>query len=146
MVFAKSYLPFLPFTETLVTKFVKRYQLCILCNNRICCFTLHRDACNKICKNVIGVFGKNTSLETKFPSPKNTSRETKFSLKTGIFRKYPSQTWYICLITPNIIFISCAFYVTSFGRIKQIHHVSSWKRQTKGIIHLASVLNNIRCN
>jgi hypothetical protein len=27
----------------------------------------------------------------------------KFSLKTGIFRKYPSQTWYICLITPNII-------------------------------------------
>ena len=29
---AKSYLPFLPFTETLVTKFVKRYQLCVLCN------------------------------------------------------------------------------------------------------------------
>jgi hypothetical protein len=27
----------------------------------------------------------------------------KFSLKTGIFRKYPSQTWYICLITPNMI-------------------------------------------
>ena len=27
----------------------------------------------------------------------------KFSLKTVIFRKYPSQTWYICLITPNII-------------------------------------------
>ena len=27
----------------------------------------------------------------------------KFSLKTGIFRKYPSRTWYICLITPNII-------------------------------------------
>jgi hypothetical protein len=27
----------------------------------------------------------------------------KFSLNTGIFRKYPSQTWYICLITPNII-------------------------------------------
>ena len=27
----------------------------------------------------------------------------KFSVKTGIFRKYPSQTWYICLITPNII-------------------------------------------
>jgi hypothetical protein len=27
----------------------------------------------------------------------------KFSLKTGIFCKYPSQTWYICLITPNII-------------------------------------------
>ena len=50
---AKSYLPFLPFTETLVTKFVKHYQL-------------------------------------------------------------------------------CAFYVTSFGRIKQIHHVRSWKRQTKG--------------
>jgi hypothetical protein len=36
--------------------------------------------------------------------------------------------------------------VTSFGRIKQIHHVRSWKRQTKGIIYLASVLNNIRCN
>ena len=35
MVFAKSYLPFLPFTETLVTKFVKRYQLCVLCSNRI---------------------------------------------------------------------------------------------------------------
>ena len=32
MVFAKSYLPFLPFTEMLVTKFVKRYQLCVLCN------------------------------------------------------------------------------------------------------------------
>ena len=29
MVFEKSYLPFLPFTETLVTKFVKRYQLCV---------------------------------------------------------------------------------------------------------------------
>ena len=29
---AKSYLPLLPFTETLVTKFVKRYQLCVLCN------------------------------------------------------------------------------------------------------------------
>ena len=29
---AKSYLPFLPFTEKLVTKFVKRYQLCVLCN------------------------------------------------------------------------------------------------------------------
>ena len=27
----------------------------------------------------------------------------KCSLKTGIFRKYPSQTWYICLITRNII-------------------------------------------
>jgi hypothetical protein len=26
------------FAETLVTKFVKRYQLCVLCNNRICCF------------------------------------------------------------------------------------------------------------
>ena len=26
-----------------------------------------------------------------------------FRLSTGIFRKYPSQTWYICLITPNII-------------------------------------------
>jgi hypothetical protein len=26
-----------------------------------------------------------------------------FHLSTGIFRKYPSQTWYICLITPNII-------------------------------------------
>ena len=38
MVFAKSYLPFIPFTETLVTKFVKRYQLCVLCNNRICRF------------------------------------------------------------------------------------------------------------
>jgi hypothetical protein len=25
-------LPFLPFAETLVTKFVKRYQLCVLCN------------------------------------------------------------------------------------------------------------------
>ena len=37
-VFAKSYLPFLPFTETLVTKFVKRYQLCVLCNNCICRF------------------------------------------------------------------------------------------------------------
>jgi len=32
--------------------------------------------------------------------------------------------------------ISCAFYVTSFGRIKQIYHVRSWKRQTKGIIYL----------
>ena len=32
VVFAKSYLLFLPFTETLVTKFVKRYQLCVLCN------------------------------------------------------------------------------------------------------------------
>ena len=31
-VFAKSYLPFLPFTETLVRKFVKRYQLCVLYN------------------------------------------------------------------------------------------------------------------
>jgi hypothetical protein len=39
-----------------------------------------------------------------------------------------------------------AFYVTSFGKIKQIHHVRSWKQQTKGIIYLASVLNNIRCN
>jgi hypothetical protein len=29
---AKSYLPFLPLTEMLVTKFVKRYQLCVLCN------------------------------------------------------------------------------------------------------------------
>jgi hypothetical protein len=38
-----------------------------------------------------GLFAKNTSRETK-----------KFSLKTGIFRKYPSQTWYICLITSNI--------------------------------------------
>jgi hypothetical protein len=38
MVFAKSYLPFFPFTEMLVTKFVKRYQLCVLCNNRICRF------------------------------------------------------------------------------------------------------------
>jgi hypothetical protein len=34
-------------------------------------------------------------------------------------------------------------YVTSFGRIKQIHHVRSWKRQTKGIIYLASVLDKI---
>jgi 5'(3')-deoxyribonucleotidase len=29
---AKLYLPFLPFTETLVTKIAKRYQLCVLCN------------------------------------------------------------------------------------------------------------------
>ena len=27
----------------------------------------------------------------------------KFSLKTGIFRKYPSQTWYICLITVEVV-------------------------------------------
>jgi hypothetical protein len=27
----------------------------------------------------------------------------KFSLETGIFRNYPFQTCYICLITPNII-------------------------------------------
>ena len=32
VLFAKSYLPFLPLTEMLVTKFVKRYQLCVLCN------------------------------------------------------------------------------------------------------------------
>jgi hypothetical protein len=39
-----------------------------------------------------GVFAKNTSWETKnFPA----ERRKKFSLKTGIFRKYPSQTWYI---------------------------------------------------
>ena len=30
MVFAKSYFPFLPFTETLVNKFVKRYISCAL--------------------------------------------------------------------------------------------------------------------
>ena len=35
---AKSYLPFLPFSETLVTKFVKRYQLCVLLQNHICRF------------------------------------------------------------------------------------------------------------
>jgi hypothetical protein len=51
MVFVRSYLPFLPFTETLVTQFVKPYQLCDLGNNRIC-LTLHRDACNKICKTL----------------------------------------------------------------------------------------------
>jgi hypothetical protein len=28
----KIVFPFLPFTETIVTKFVKRYQLCVLCN------------------------------------------------------------------------------------------------------------------
>ena len=38
MVFAKSYLSFFPFTETLVRKFVKYCQLCVLCNNRICRF------------------------------------------------------------------------------------------------------------
>jgi hypothetical protein len=34
--------------------------------------------------------------------PRHSAREI-FRLSTGIFRKYPSQTWYICLITPNII-------------------------------------------
>ena len=34
-----------------------------------------------------GVFVKNTRGETK-----NFPRQGKFSLKTGIFRKYPSQT------------------------------------------------------
>jgi hypothetical protein len=34
--------------------------------------------------------------------PRRSAREI-FRLSTGIFRKYPSQTWYICLITPNII-------------------------------------------
>ena len=29
---------------------------------------------------------------------KNTSQRGKFSLKTGIFRKYSSQTWYICIL------------------------------------------------
>jgi hypothetical protein len=85
---------FLPFTETLVTTFVKRYQLCVFYNNRICRF---------------------------YPSPRRLWQNLR-----------------------NVI--RCAFYVTSFGRIKQIHHVRSWKRQTKGIIYLASVLNNIRCN
>jgi hypothetical protein len=38
----KSYLPFLPLTETLVTKFVKRYQLCVLCNIRLGKFFVSR--------------------------------------------------------------------------------------------------------
>jgi hypothetical protein len=59
-------------------------------------------------------------------------------LQNRIFRFYSSQNLW------NVF--SCAFYVTSFGRIKQIHHVRSWKRQTKGIIYLASFLNNTRCN
>ena len=47
-----------------------------------------------------GVFAKNTSQDEKFPQ---AEWRGKFSLETGIFRKYPYQTWYICLITPNII-------------------------------------------
>jgi hypothetical protein len=85
MVFAKSYLPFLPFTETLVTEFLKRYQLCVLCNNRIC-----------------GFFSFTETLVTKF------------------VRRHQ-----LCVLC-NII--------------------RSWKRQTKGIIYLTSVLNNIRSN
>jgi len=43
MVFVKSYLPCLPFTETIVAKFVKRYQLSVLCNNRLSGVTVSRD-------------------------------------------------------------------------------------------------------
>jgi hypothetical protein len=64
-------------------------------------------------------------------------------LQNRICRFHPSPRR---LLQNLLNVISCAFYVTSFGRIKQIHHVRSWKRQTKGIIYLASVLNNIRCN
>jgi hypothetical protein len=35
--------------ETLVTKFVKRYQLCVYVTIVFVVFTLHRDACHKIC-------------------------------------------------------------------------------------------------
>jgi hypothetical protein len=64
-------------------------------------------------------------------------------LQNRVCRFYPSPR----RLQQNLLnVISCAFYARSFGRIKQIHHVRSWKRQTKGIIYLASVLNNSRCN
>jgi hypothetical protein len=48
-----------------------------------------------------GVFAKNTSLKMNIS---RAERRGKFSLKAGISRKYPSQTWYICLIPPSIIY------------------------------------------
>ena len=44
-----------------------------------------------------GICEKYQSRDEKFPEPNGSS------LKTGMFRKYPSQAWYIGLITPNYI-------------------------------------------
>ena len=48
-----------------------------------------------------GIYEKYHSTEC---SISRAVRRGKFILKTGIFRKYPSRTCYICLITPNVNF------------------------------------------
>jgi hypothetical protein len=102
MVFAKSYLPFLPFTETLVTQFVKHYQLCVLCNiikqqTKSIIYlasVLNNNQCNSTDISCLGgVFAKNTSLETKFPSPFDSGN-------------FSSVDWYFSQIPlPNMIYL-----------------------------------------
>ena len=118
MVFAKSYLPFLPFTETLVTKLVKRFQLCVLCN---------------LIRIGTGI------------SP----------LSTGIFRKYPSQTWCICKkyfrVFMNDQFVFCMD--CSFSRpLKSKYNLVSYhfviynrtRERKKTHLHTTSDINYIR--
>ena len=47
-----------------------------------------------------GICEKYQSRDEKFPGPNG---EGNLVSRLVFFRKYPSQTWYICLITPNII-------------------------------------------
>jgi hypothetical protein len=47
-----------------------------------------------------GICEKHQSRDEIFPEPKG---EGNLVSRLFFFRKYPSQAWYICLITPNII-------------------------------------------
>jgi quinol-cytochrome oxidoreductase complex cytochrome b subunit len=54
---------------------------------------------------------------------------------------YFSDLWFFM-----VMFCFVLFLILLVCFCFRCHHVRSWKRQTKGIIYLARVLNNIRCN
>jgi hypothetical protein len=119
----------------------------------------HKDKTNKQTKT------KNKTNKTKIKKNKKHKKQSAFDMKNSsqssvllqvsgfVFCTFIDDSCSIYMLNKIFSHLNrhfklrrCAFYVTSFGRIKQIHHVRSWKRQTKGIIYLASVLNNIQCN
>jgi hypothetical protein len=123
MVFAKSYLPFLPFTETLVTKFVIRYQLCVLSNNRICRFYHYQSFLwpSFLGQSFWRIFRTVTTVKENFDQKlwrtlmEKTNRVTKnnFKIVDVIYSIYILITPYIRMLDSDWLIVVIFFFTNS---------------------------------
>ena len=74
-----------------------------------------------------GVFAKNTSRETKFPEPNLEIWLGEIvRLSTGIFCKYPSQTWYICSVSKVNLDHGIPIYIYIYIHLILLHQTYTY--------------------